>query len=285
MLKKLEERMLQCLEMKAEDFGHMMSFVQHPAERVFAGGGTHGLLEQQQKADFFSMDVNAPDVATTLWSFATMERRPSERLMELLEWRAEWISEDFKAQDTANTLWALAAMGRTPREKMLTLLEKRVVVTGWEFTGQDIGNTLWAFASFGKKPGSELLDVLERRAEGIVKEFIPTTISKSIWAFAQFEEIKLKNVPKRHRTARALEHEKGSRLVSLLEQRAETIFNEEALGQERNIGKPFTCLHTNVRVCVCVCVGGWVGGWGCVCVCVCVCVCDTCAHTDTTHTH
>jgi hypothetical protein len=64
MLKKLEERMLQCLEMKAEDFGHMMSFVQHPAERVFAGGGTHGHLEQQQEAAFLSMDVNAPDVAT-----------------------------------------------------------------------------------------------------------------------------------------------------------------------------------------------------------------------------
>jgi uncharacterized alpha-E superfamily protein len=71
-----------------------------------------------------------------------------------LERRAEAISGEFNSQNVANTLWAFATMGKKPGERMMGQLERRAEAISGEFTAQEVANTLWAFATMGTKPGS-----------------------------------------------------------------------------------------------------------------------------------
>ena len=64
-----------------------------------------GLLEG--RAEAISGEFNSQDVANTLWAFATMGRKPGERLMGQLEGRAEAISGEFNAQAVTTTLWSI----------------------------------------------------------------------------------------------------------------------------------------------------------------------------------
>ena len=61
-----------------------------------------------------SGEFNSQDIANTLWAFATMGRKPGDRMMGQLEVRTEAISGEFNSQNIANTLWEFVTMGRKP---------------------------------------------------------------------------------------------------------------------------------------------------------------------------
>jgi hypothetical protein len=92
-------------------------------------------------------------------------------LLPELERRAESVAGEFKPQEVSNTLWAYATMGRKPGERLMGLLERRAEVISEDFNSQNVANTLWAYATMGRKPGERLVGLLERRAETIVGEF------------------------------------------------------------------------------------------------------------------
>ncbi len=62
-------------------------------------------------------EFNSQHVANTLWAYATMERKPGERVMWKLEGRSEEISEEFKAQEVANTMGVCNDNGRRRRDQ------------------------------------------------------------------------------------------------------------------------------------------------------------------------
>jgi hypothetical protein len=77
-------------------------------------------------------------------------------LLLALERRAEAISGEFNSQDVANTLWAYATMGRKPGERLMGQLGRRVDAISGELNSQDVANTLWAYATimWGESQGS-----------------------------------------------------------------------------------------------------------------------------------
>jgi hypothetical protein len=91
-----------------------------------------------------SGEFNSQEVANTLWAFATMGRKPGERMMGLLEGRAEVMSGDFNSQNVANTLWAFWTLGTKPGERMMGLLEQRAEVISVDFNSQEVAITLWS---------------------------------------------------------------------------------------------------------------------------------------------
>jgi hypothetical protein len=68
--------------------------------------------------------------------------------MRQLEERAEAISGEFTSQEFANTLWAYATMSRKPGQRIMEKLEGRAEVMSGEFTSQGIANMLWAISFF-----------------------------------------------------------------------------------------------------------------------------------------
>jgi hypothetical protein len=59
-----------------------------------------------------SGEFDSQALVNTLWAYATMGRKPGERVMALLEERAEAISErTLNPQEVSNTIWAYATMG------------------------------------------------------------------------------------------------------------------------------------------------------------------------------
>ena len=56
----------------------------------------------------------------------------------LLLGRAEAISGEFNPQGVANTLWAYATMGRKPGERMIGLLEQQAEAIAGEFNSHGI---------------------------------------------------------------------------------------------------------------------------------------------------
>jgi hypothetical protein len=65
------------------------------------------MVQLEGRAEAISGEFNSQAVANTLWAFATMGRKPGERLMGKLEGRAEAISGEFNMQHVANTLWSM----------------------------------------------------------------------------------------------------------------------------------------------------------------------------------
>jgi hypothetical protein len=97
-----------------------------------------------------------------------------------LERRAEATAGDFNSQEVANTVWAYATMGRKPGERLMVQLERRAEVISEDFYPQGIANTLWAYATMGRKPGELLMGQLERRAEAISREFKPQEVAQML---------------------------------------------------------------------------------------------------------
>jgi len=64
--------------------------------------------------------------------------------MGMLEGRAEEVAGTFNSQGVANTLWAFATMGRKPGERVMGMLEGRVEEMAGTFNSQDVANTLWS---------------------------------------------------------------------------------------------------------------------------------------------
>ncbi len=93
-------------------------------------------------------------------------------MMGQLEGRAEAISGEFNSREVANMLWAYATMGRKPGERMMGQLEGRVEAISGEFNSRDVANTLWTFATMGRKPGERMMGQLEGRVEAISGQFI-----------------------------------------------------------------------------------------------------------------
>jgi hypothetical protein len=128
-------------------------------------------------------DMLSTFLATTLWAYATMKRRPGERMMELLEGRVEAISGEFKSQEVSSVLWAYATIQRKPGEQMLRLLELRMEELSGQFSSQNITkllwaydmlwasamigrkNVLWVYEMMRRKPEERMMKLLERRAE------------------------------------------------------------------------------------------------------------------------
>ena len=57
--------------------------------------------------------------------------KPIENLLLALEQRAEAISGEFNSQHIANTLWAFATLGRKPGERMIGQMEGRAEAISW----------------------------------------------------------------------------------------------------------------------------------------------------------
>ena len=109
-------------------------------------------------------ECNSQGVANTLWAYATMGRRPGERVLGALDARVEAVARECNSQDVANTLWAYATMGRRPGERVLGALEARVEEVARECNSQEVANTLWAYATMGRRPGERVLEVQIGRA-------------------------------------------------------------------------------------------------------------------------
>jgi hypothetical protein len=69
-------------------------------------------------------------------------------MMGPLAGRAEAISGEFRAQDVANALWAFASMGRKPGERMMGQLERRAEAISGELNSQDVATMLWSMCFF-----------------------------------------------------------------------------------------------------------------------------------------
>ena len=81
-------------------------------------------LEESALQSFHDFDFQG--IANTLHIMAKQRHyTPIENLLLALERRAEAISGEFNSQDVANTLWAFATMGRKPGERMMGQLEGR----------------------------------------------------------------------------------------------------------------------------------------------------------------
>ena len=102
-----------------------------------------GLLEGRVEAT--SATFNSQDVAKTLWAYATMKRRPGERMMELLEGRVEELSGQFSSQNIAKLLWAYDML--------------------WAYEMMGRKNVLWEYERMGRKLGERMTELLERQTE------------------------------------------------------------------------------------------------------------------------
>ena len=72
--------------------------------------------------------------------------------MELLERRVETISGEFNSPEVASTLWAFATMGRKPGDRLMELLERRTEVIGGEFNWQEFEQLRLWFTITGRPP-------------------------------------------------------------------------------------------------------------------------------------
>ena len=71
-------------------------------------------------------DFGSQGSANTLHILAKQRHyKPIENILLALERRAEAILGEFNSQDVPNTLWAFATMGRKPGERMMGQLEGR----------------------------------------------------------------------------------------------------------------------------------------------------------------
>ena len=82
-----------------------------------------GILEESAFKNMLNFEPR--NVANVLHIMAKKRYNPQERLYHAIEQRAEAISGEFNSQAVANTLWAYATMGRKPGERLMGLLEGR----------------------------------------------------------------------------------------------------------------------------------------------------------------
>jgi hypothetical protein len=138
-----------------------------------------GLLEGWSET--ISDECNLQEVANMLWAYATMGRKPGDRVMGLLDGRAEAISGEFNSQDVANTLWGYATMGRKAGERMMRLLEGWTEAISGEFNLQEVASTLWSYATMGRQPEERVIGLLEGRAEAISDECNSQHVANTLW--------------------------------------------------------------------------------------------------------
>jgi len=95
----------------------------------------------ERRAYAILWEFNSQNAANTLWVYATMGRKPGERMMEQLQRRVQAISREFNSQVVANTLWAYATMGRKPGADDGAAGAQTEAIL-WEFNSQNVANTL-----------------------------------------------------------------------------------------------------------------------------------------------
>ncbi len=59
------------------------------------------MRQLEERAEAMSGEFTSQEFANTLWSYATMRRKPGEQLMEKLEGRSEVMSGEFTSQGIA----------------------------------------------------------------------------------------------------------------------------------------------------------------------------------------
>jgi hypothetical protein len=128
---------------------------QRQRSNIVAHRSRFALLPSSSITPFSTGEFNSRDVENTLWAYATMVRKPGERMMGQLEGRVEAISGEFNSRDVANTLWAYATMRRKPGERMMGQLEGRAEAISGEFNSQDVENTRFGhLRRWGESRGS-----------------------------------------------------------------------------------------------------------------------------------
>jgi len=88
-----------------------------------AGGGD---IKGVPSAGGYEHDVRVSDCCKHAVGVCDNEEKDRERLIGQLERWVEVISGDFNSQDIVKTLWTFATMGRKPVKRMMGQLERRV---------------------------------------------------------------------------------------------------------------------------------------------------------------
>jgi hypothetical protein len=195
-------------------------------------------------------EVHTPlNFVNTLSGYATMERKPGERLTEQLEDRGVEISGEFDSLHVSDTLSVYATMGRKPGERLIGLLEERMEAISGTMNSQNISKLLWmyprvgktlgkkpgeTYTKMGRKPGERLMGLLEGRMETISVEFTSTQVSQTLWTYATMGrryqgfqvEACFTHDAGVYENGEELPRKLGERLMGLLEGWAEAISGE-----------------------------------------------------------
>jgi hypothetical protein len=100
-------------------------------------------LQTLENTALHTMKTFGPQgLANTHHIMAKKSHKPSENFSR--SHRAEEISGEFNSQAVANTLWAYATMGRKPGERVMGLLEGRAEAISGEFNSRALANTQWS---------------------------------------------------------------------------------------------------------------------------------------------
>ena len=149
------------------------------------------LPELERQAEARSVEFQAQDVSTVLWSMARMAHWPGERLMRRLERQAENMSGQLTTRIVTKTLSAYATMHTLLGKRLMGQLARRAETTSEEFSASDVARLLWAcakifahgkiFAHANTPPRHALITAMLRRARAAVQDF-DHEVADIIWA-------------------------------------------------------------------------------------------------------
>jgi class 3 adenylate cyclase len=116
---------------------------------------------------------DAQEVATTLWSLATlrMDGAAAAAAVAALTRRIKDVIESFEASDVVNALWALEVLGADGADAAVTLLAKRVAEHAAILSPQDVTITLVVLEKLRGDGAKEAALALAQRASTTAKLF------------------------------------------------------------------------------------------------------------------
>ena len=100
--------------------------------------------------------MNAQDMATTLWSAATLRRMPGAEAWAALETAVVRVGPGMNAQGVASTLWSVAMLGLMPGAEARAALEAAAARVAKRMNAQDVATTLWSVLTLAATRGIPL---------------------------------------------------------------------------------------------------------------------------------
>lgn len=129
------------------------------------------------------MTLSARQVATIVWSFATLHFK-NEALLKMLAKRARKVAEEMNAQDLDNLSWGCARLEFSSRRLMqavATTAEKLLLENPASFSAKNMANLIWATAKLGCEGMEYYLAVIARAAKNRLHEFNARDLANAAW--------------------------------------------------------------------------------------------------------
>ena len=132
-----------------------------------------------QSAAKRSGELNAQNIALTMWGLANIKFQPKEQFLDQFCEISCQKMHSFTAQNISNTLWALAKLDRY--HQVFEHAAQRAAEVWPEFNGQSTGNMVWAFAHLERPMPPNLLKVMALRLPRDYEEWTAQNLTNLAW--------------------------------------------------------------------------------------------------------